>query len=122
MIYQVTYFLGPKVFEVGSLDSNMAPHSVAYFCATCGQVWGRAYVEATTWTTFTVPCERHEKTGVPDWSSIPGSFIAPAGGRRAETSTMFWSVCVDSLPPRLLDREFNLMLSHLDKGVLNDAR
>jgi hypothetical protein len=115
--WPVTYFLFDRVFDTGEIESDSPPDSLAYFCASCGRVWGRAYIEGTTWHQRTTPCERHWKTGVADWATVPGSFLPfSIGWWSVEVSTMFWAATLDYLPPKVLSRELRLALLEVERS------
>lgn len=41
------------------------PYAKAYFCPTCGEVWGRRIIiPHTQWTVFTRHCKKHEPYSV----------------------------------------------------------
>jgi len=86
--------------------------SLAYFCRTCGEIWGRIVVEgAETWNLQQVPCAAHQPTGVPDWNRIAGSILLPldphvgAWGQAASLAL---------LPAAMLRRELEIHLTHTE--------
>ena len=63
------YFLGTRLLAsapVPATPSGAAPHSEAYFCATCGSIWARVVIPDSPFTCHTVPCHLHQRTGVAD--------------------------------------------------------
>lgn len=96
------YFLGTSL--LGSTeahqtwDSLVTAPSIAYFCSTCGELWGRAINEGQRcWQILVVGCTRH-----PMWSFEPGgSFLRS------------WHLGhIDELPESVLRREFALHWQH----------
>jgi hypothetical protein len=92
------------------MGSSLAPEasrSVAFFCHTCGEVWGRVVVEGATWNTASVPCKEHQPLGVFDWLSLPGSFL---NQRLWAEDNPIWNRanCLDYLPESVLQYEFEL--------------
>lgn len=84
--------------------------SLAYICATCGEVWARISVEpAVRWAVIHRACPRHAPAFVLEWAYPPGSlsipaawhFEAPVGAMRG------W-------PAGLLRRELEIYLDYFD--------
>lgn len=95
------------------------PESVAYFCATCGEIWARVLVEGSAsarWLIEQSPCERHRATGVPDWMQTPGSLVQ-GRLRRSAVSVMFWAATLESLPLPLQNREVALHLKDKERSI-----
>ena len=88
----------------------------AYFCKTCGSLWGRIKSEDpfATWMMHNVPCEQHLPIGVEDWSAFPGSLLHPRVAL-ADTQVTERARAIESLPDELLEREFKLHLGHFNK-------
>lgn len=106
------YFLGSKL--LGSSDKSFqGGQSCALFCTTCGDIWGRIVV-GNVWRVRSVPCIKHKRTGVMDWSSESGSFLITSFDM-AHTSTMFAAETIEELPPEVLRYE---LLLRLDKEPL----
>jgi len=92
------YFLGNRLLgstsRVQTWDGVQPACSVAWFCPTCGEVWGRLVVgKGDDWMSLHAPCAKH-----PAWSgTVPGSFLRswnPHG--------------IDELPDELLAYEFEV--------------
>jgi hypothetical protein len=102
---KASYFLGNRLLGTSTFESaNCLPHSEALFCKTCGDIWGRIYVEGSDWDVRAVPCSLHTPLGVSDWSAVPGSFL------RSEISVyqmsvMFRAAALEHLPMPVLARE-----------------
>jgi hypothetical protein len=110
------YFLGSKL--LGSSTSEFpSGQSCALFCTTCGDIWGRIVV-STAWRVRSVPCIKHKRTGVADWSSESGSFLVPSFDRE-HTSIMFAAETIEELPPEVLQYEFQLRLRQFNKEEVN---
>lgn len=91
-------------------DLNGGSHSIAYFCQSCGDVWGRIVVEsAPIFDVTSRACSRHAPESVSSWGSVPGTFCQ---GRAADLSTMRWAAALEYLPEPVLLREFILLYEH----------
>ena len=112
----VQYFL--RNAKIAEIDFPRRAQSLALFCSTCGDIWGRVFA-ADEWRVESVPCEKHRPTGVPDWGRWPGSFLNPL-------ITCYhvgfdeWPTCVEYLPDTLVKREFDLYMSYLAKESQNE--
>lgn len=74
--------------------------SVAYFCPSCGDIWGRIVIPGSTATQCRYrPCERHGDGRLTQsaWPSEPATYVTPAWPRAA------------------LERELDLELSYQAK-------
>lgn len=122
-LWPTTYFVFDRLLDRGEVESDIAPDSLAYFCASCGKVWGRIYIEGTTWHQRTTPCERHWKAGVADWATLPGSFLPFSIGLwSVEVSKMFWGATLDNLPAKVLQRELRLSLLEVERNERNEPQ
>ena len=99
------YFLGNRLLgstsRVQTWDGIQPARSLAYFCPTCGEVWGRLVVAPSDeWLALSAPCARH-----PAWlGTVPGSFLRgwnPTG--------------LAELPDELLPYEFDIHWTYLMK-------
>ena len=109
------YFLGSR--HMGRAAIQLGPrmaHQAAFFCSTCGEVWGRVAVAGECWLVHQVPCAKHRPAGVWDWSSIPGSFVQYRF-ERALVSTMFWPIVLEVVPPAVLRWEFELRMQQAER-------
>lgn len=104
------YFLGNQLLGSSTSDFPYS-QSCALFCTTCGDVWGRI-ATGGPWRVRSVPCIKHQPTGVVDWGTVPGSFLI-ASLTKEHTSVMFAAETLEALPPEVLRRELDI---HLAKG------
>ena len=116
----VTYFFPPNVMEQSELECDIVPHSLAYFCTTCGEIWGRIACEteghSPHWSVEVCPCLHHSRSGVPDWSKIPGT-ITDAFLTERSLSKMWWGRALEHLPPKVLRQEFDRLMQHHTKEI-----
>lgn len=108
------YFIGRDYFGAAEIPGHS--DSIAYFCATCGDIWGRILVDKQVFQIRNVPCANHKRTGVPDWGSHPGSLLITPGVTSDMLGSMFWAAALNYLPERVLQREFQLHLSHVESN------
>lgn len=118
------YFLNDRQVASSSFECNTTPHSLAYLCPRCGEIWARIICvseefPAPHWAVSIVPCERHSPSCVADWGSIPGTLTDPFE-LSVNLSTLHWGRAIDKLPPDLLSREFHLLLNHYEKKLRGD--
>jgi hypothetical protein len=111
---QASYFFGTSF--AGTAEIPGEPDSIAYFCSTCGDCWARVIVQESVFQIRNVPCERHERSGVFDWSSTPGSILVTPGVTSNMLGQMFWAAALDYLPEPVLRREFNLAMKNHDNS------
>lgn len=106
------WLVGERV--IGTVDfADPIPDNVAFFCTTCGQLWGRITSIGDSITrVVSVPCEHHNPRYVADWSAIPGSLVTTY-------PEPFWNRAyrVDAAPRSVLEREFHLHLAYLDRST-----
>lgn len=117
MTYQQLFFLGRQLIAEGSFECPNKPHSLVYFCPTCGDIWGRIVVfrrklENNHWSLEHVPCREHFPSGVPDWGRVPGSFLL---GNRDSLSTMWWGAVIEHLPQKVLAIELDCHINHYER-------
>jgi hypothetical protein len=115
------YFLGSKFLDQSEFVSEYQPHSLAYFCPTCGEVWGRILCNgqyAPHWSVEVVPCVRHTTQCVPSWGKVPGSFCSShaEGNTKARLSVMWWGRALEHLPSAVFCREFEIALQHFERN------
>ncbi len=99
------------------LAASPAPgrRSFAYFCSTCGEIWGRVWaVGVDEWDVETVACEEHRPQGVIDWSRVPGSFLSRQF-RSAYSPRSHQAISVEHLPPAVLRRELELHILNVER-------
>lgn len=110
------YFIHGKLHGQSTFPCNFTPHSLAYFCPTCGEIWARIVIaEESYWSVEHVTCKKHRPQGVPDWGKIPGTLCASISSWRKDLSVMWWGRALEHLPPAILQREFELTLSHYER-------
>lgn len=107
------YFIGHDL--VASRDFAKRPINHAYFCSTCGEVWGRIFTEGCPWKVAEVPCEKHEPVGVWDWRTVPGSLLQLGHG-----GTNYAVVDLELIPEPILKREFAIHLNYYERGALSE--
>ncbi|UOF77845.1 hypothetical protein [Bacteriophage sp.] len=70
-------------------DEQLAGENIAFFCNTCGEIWGRVLMHPNLpWFTRHAPCVKHTTQ-----YAIGGSFISP------------WRHHFAELPPEVLNHE-----------------
>lgn len=115
-IAKASYFLGNRLLGTSAVTYDLhpanCPDSIAYFCNTCGEVWGRVFVTdglgiVQRWQLFNAPCERHQRTGVENWSCVPGSFLL-TGIESSAMSSMLKAAAADIIPEAVLRRELEV--------------
>lgn len=106
------YFLGNTLLS--SRSFLRPPLSFAFFCSTCGEVWGRVWTEGEPWKVEEVPCEKHHSVGVWDWGRVAGSFVA---GNEITTGPARAALCVEFLPVEVLKREVEIHLNHAERQL-----
>ena len=92
------YFLGSRLLAQSQLlpkwsDTEPASASLALFCPTCGEVWGRVIVDGSQWHPVNRGCRAH-----PPCNDVGGTFIAP------------WRSTFAELPPEVLRYEAMIRL------------
>lgn len=111
---KLLFFVGTEFLGEADYDPGAAPNlgyrrgGTAYFCAHCGEIWGRVvcsgiHQKPSEWwfqELAKVSCERHS-----DQWEVPGSFL---GGYRNDG-------LLDYLPPAALRREFLIHMKDLLK-------
>lgn len=112
---QALFFLKNQCVGESTLPNlNLPYQSQAFFCGTCGEIWGRIVVTpSSSWLLQHTPCEKHPVLGVIDWGKIPGSFLnACAAGELLPK--MITANAQKYLPSQLLSREMLLLLKDYD--------
>ena len=119
---QATYFIKDEFFGTSLIElpattpAGIIPHSFAYFCGTCGEVWARIIANPSAWEVRQVPCELHRPSSVQDWSATPGSILT-AFIHKNMTAVTGWAAALELLPPEIIQREFNLHLTRFEKSL-----
>jgi hypothetical protein len=115
MQISANYFLGNRLAGQSTFECGCLPHSLAYFCPSCGEVWARIHCTApdqeTYWMVIHCPCHLHTPRGALDWSRIPGT-LTSAFPTKGHLSLLDWARAVEHLPAEILRREFDLLLTH----------
>lgn len=118
MKIQATYFFSPHLVDTAEFECDIIPHSLAYFCSTCGEIWGRIECrgegERDMWSVEICPCLHHSPQGVPDWSRYAGT-VTDSFPTTRMLSKMWWGKAVEHLPPKVLRQEFDRLIQHLTK-------
>lgn len=87
---------------------------IAYFCTTCGEIWGRILIEGgKDWEVIQSPCRHHTPMGVSDWGTIPGSLVQRKF-HSSLVSIMDAARCLDLVPDAVVKYEFLLSLNQKD--------
>jgi hypothetical protein len=110
----VQYLVAGRVIAESSAS---APRSFAYFCSTCGEIWGRVWSqECRLWDVEDVPCVEHVPQGVSDWSRTPGSFLnrQPNSFNTPRTHQI---ITLEHLPPAVLRRELEVHIRNYERKV-----
>jgi hypothetical protein len=125
MKYLATFLSKGTVLGQSEVECDIQPHSVAYFCATCGDIWGRIFVKPVDaeqyWEAITAPCIKHKRTGIADWNAVPGSFLVGTELTKGAARVTAWARVMEHLPEGVLKQEFQVHEAHYE-GKLNDER
>lgn len=121
-VFKTTFFLGSRLLATFQFESDATPHSLAYFCHTCGDVWGRIMVDGGHyWHVEHIPCCKHQRTGVPDWAGkVPGSFLLEDDSRKRMLSVLKWARAIEHLPVAVLDYELHRHIFYLENFPNDD--
>lgn len=115
-LWPVTYFIGRQLLGEGQIESLASPDSLAYFCATCGDIWARVLC-GPVWHVEHAPCEKHQRTGGRDWSYTPGCLTATTSYTKQWLPIGDWGRVLEHLPPAVLRREWELTLKHYEEEL-----
>ena len=110
----ITYLISDKYIASAELRESYAVDSIAYFCPTCGDVWGRI-VAGAYWQLLTVPCEQHVPACVASWYKIPGSILIPME-RKDAVGRWGWGAVLEVLPAAVLQRELLIHINHVERN------
>ena len=111
--FRAMHYLGTSFLGEAALTTQLGiPHSQAYFCATCGEIWYRIWVEGGLWMVHHAPCAAHRGELVMDYAAIPGSvlYTSPVGSPS-------YAAHIDFAPPAVLRRELDVHLSWITKEL-----
>lgn len=104
----VTYYIHHRFIEETQL--RVTPHSLAYFCQSCGDIWARIVVdEAPVFDVISRCCERHVPLSGSSWGAVPGTLCQ---GDADWISTQSAAAALENLPWSVLTREFTLLYEH----------
>lgn len=117
MLHPVDYFSDGQYLGHSDIECDFSPHSHAFFCPTCGEVWGRVIVLQSGWQIHIVPCIKHTRSCVSDWSKVPGTITSPFLLPR-DLSKMEWALALDYLPPAVVRQEFARLLQYFSQESL----
>lgn len=112
-LFNITYFLNSKPLGATKLSVPYEinkPHSLAFFCATCGKLWASTLVHEnpSCWQLYNRPCERHTpQMACEDHSQPPGSLAAYLADA-AHVGSGSWAGTFDAMPPEVRLREAKL--------------
>lgn len=107
---RVTYFLEGRYLGRADFPPQPFPwHSTAFFCMTCGEIWGRVVVDEGYWEVIQRACRLHTPRTLLDWGGTPGSLL------HGQITQAFIPVthranCLENLPPEVLRHELLLSL------------
>lgn len=120
--FQLTYILGKSTIGMSRLNipAINKPHSLAFFCSTCGKIWASILVQGSEscWEVYNRPCERHTPMmACEDHTHPPGSMVAyiPEASRVGSGS---WAGTYDAMPFEVRKREARLRGIDLEHGTL----
>lgn len=121
--YQASYFITGRYMGSSTFTAPFVPRSMAYFCATCGDIWARIHVEQGEqepyWEVCHVPCDKHKVRGVIDWAAVPGSLLSSrVDNKKSNLAVQDWARAIEHLPPEVLRREFDVNLKWYDQQQL----
>lgn len=70
------FFLGDKKIASCGVAARAGNGGLAYFCPSCGEIWGRVLLGLPRWDPVSIPCEAHGKS---QWGTAfqGGSFLYP---------------------------------------------
>lgn len=118
---KVSYFLGAQLLgQSETFSASASVHSQAFFCTTCGEIWGRLAVEqeamSQVWEITYSPCLKHKSQMALEWGHIPGSFLGGSFlARRVDSAIMHWAKAIDVMPVEVLRRELKLALNNQEQ-------
>jgi hypothetical protein len=109
----VSYEIAGENSACATIEDSFGVDSIAYFCSTCGEVWGRV-VGGNVWQVRSVPCSIHTRKGVFDSSAVGGSLLHPLVSKQY-VGRWAWGITVEHLPPSLWRRELELYINHRER-------
>jgi hypothetical protein len=112
---QVSYLTKELPLTYTEVSDAFGLHSLAYFCSTCGDVWGRV-ITAASWSVINAPCSRHAPTGVADWGHVPGSMLLYSI-RKDDLARWAWGVAIETMPAAVLHKELEAHLNYVERKL-----
>jgi ABC-type xylose transport system permease subunit len=115
------FFRGVAKWISGSspIHSHWIPHSEAYFCSTCGDIWARIWVKDQPFWVNHAPCARHHPVFAAEATAVPGSLLNSPISTSA-LALPHWANTLRYFPPALVEREFLLHLNFYLKEQANE--
>ena len=113
--FAASHYLGQALLGEARLTTQLGiPHSRAFFCATCGEIWYRIWVEGGLWVVEHAPCENHVGKLPQDQERVPGSVLStiPVGSPS-------YAAHIDFAPSEVLRREFEITLRYFEKELVS---
>lgn len=114
------------VLGASIVECKTQPHSLHYFCPTCGRMWAVIDVKGVEeqiepyHEVIPLPCELHVPKGLPEWTTIPGTLCSLGTLSKGLTPNHDKGRCLDTLPAEVIKREFLTTLKHYEEK-LNDS-
>lgn len=115
----ILYIIHGNTLATVEIADSFAVDSIAYFCSTCGDVWGRI-VAGSAWHIQQVPCEQHRPRGVFDWSTISGS-ILNGMEQKVFVGRWAWAATLDVMPKEVLLRELEVHINYIERKYHEEA-
>lgn len=107
------YYVHQQLIAQGLVPHN--PHSLAYFCQSCGDIWARIVVEAAPIFDVTSRCcQRHVPQSASSWGEVPGTLCQ---GAAEWISTATAAAALEYLPEPVLLREFIILYEYALKEM-----
>lgn len=108
-MHLITYIINNELLGSVNLESEIAPRSHAFFCETCGEVWGRIVAgRDVLWEIHIQPCEGHTVSTPSYLSQTPGSILRDWFYNFHELSPYNKPLALELFPHGLLIRELTL--------------
>ena len=124
MKYLVTFYSKGAVLGQSEVECPMQPVSTAYFCTTCGDIWGRVFVKPVeheqSWEAVSAPCVKHRPRGVADWSHVPGSFLVGTEMNKEKSRITAWARVIEHMPESVLKYELEVHEINHDRKLKDE--
>jgi hypothetical protein len=105
------YFIGKEYS--GSADVHPQSRSYCFFCPSCNDIWARVVIDKADGEVRTNACSVHTNISTFTYGQPPGSIIPTMVLEIVEAAGLS-PLLIQNLPLSLLQREFNLHLSHVE--------